>query len=693
MSWLDVIDRKRIDGVTIYSVDDYDFTRFDDIGLTEVRKGRRGEKNYRYKEVILSFDIEVTNVKSLQNAVMYVWQFGIDTHSVIMGRTWDEFKTLIKKLCSYVDEKQRFVIFVHNLYYEFSFLKAKCIYEFKPEDCFILYGRKIAKCVMYDKIEFRCSYLQTNMSLALFTKKYGAKHCKLSGADFDYKKQRFSWSNLTDEEVTYCVHDVIGLNEAMKNRMKEFDDDLYSLPLTSTGYVRREMKSAIRSEYTIKFVHAITPPFECLLLLEENFRGGNTHANRFHSTHIVNDVMSFDRVSSYPDVMLNCLHPVGRWWKHDSPSGFWFKYLTHQKQYFTIAVCALSNFRLRDFTWGCPYISRHKCRVIENGVFDNGRVLSADYLEIVLNDIDLRILEYEAEFDLKCSEIWCCLYRPLPKPITDTVKRYYKDKTELKGVAGAEVLYEKSKNLLNSCYGLFAQSNTKQSIDFLQDEEQQFLMRSDNKEDIYNKYLARAFASYAWGVSITAWARYRLFEGLKIAHETYENSFIYCDTDSVKCLYDENMIKVFEKYNAERVKDSKKSGAFAKDKNGKVHYMGVYELENVSDRFKTLGAKKYASENDGKLKITIAGVNKKRGAEELEKRGGLDALKEGFIFKDAAGLKAIYNDRADLTVKYKNHDLHIIDNVYLEDTTYTVGITDEYAALLGKLDEVEYDEI
>ena len=689
MSWIDVIDRKRVDGVTIYTVDEYDFTKFDEIGLTEKRKGNRGGKKHRYKEIVLSFDIETTNIKKLQNAVMYVWQFGVGTSECIIGRTWGEFKRLIEKLCSCLNTEERFVIFCHNLYYEFSFLKSKHIYEFMPEDCFILYGRKIAKCVMYDKIEFRCSYLQTNMSLALFTAKYGAKHCKLSGSDFDYSKQRYPWSILTDEEISYCVHDVIGLNEAMIQRMKEFDDDLYSLPLTSTGYVRREMKAAIREEYTIKFIHAITPPFECLLLLEENFRGGNTHANRYHSTHIVDDVMSFDRVSSYPDVMMNCLHPVGRWWKHDSPSGFWFKYLTHEQKYFTVAVCALYKFHLKDITWGCPYISRHKCRVIENGVFDNGRVLSADYIEIVLNDIDLRILEYEADFTIKCNEIWCCKYRPLPEPIRNTVKQYYKDKTELKGVEGSEVLYEKSKNLLCSCYGLFAQSNTKQSIDFLQDEEEQFRMRSDDKQEIYNKYLSRAFASYAWGVSITAWARYRLFEGLKIAHETYENSFVYCDTDSVKCLYDERVIKAFEEYNKERIADSKESGAYAKDKHGKTHYMGVYEFENVSDRFKTLGAKKYASETDGKLKITIAGVNKKQGAEELKKRGGLEALKEGFIFKEAAGLKATYNDRADCVVKYRGHDLHITDNVYLEETAYTVGLSDDYALLLNRLEEIE----
>ena len=39
--------------------------------------------------------------------------------------------------------------------------------------------------------------------------------------------------------------------------------------------------------------------------------------------------------------------------------------------------------------------------------------------------------------------------------------------------------------------------------------------------------------------------------------------------------------------------------------------MGLFEIEDHIKRFKTMGAKKYAYEDDeGKLHITIAGVNK-----------------------------------------------------------------------------------
>ncbi len=42
------------------------------------------------------------------------------------------------------------------------------------------------------------------------------------------------------------MNDVRGLVEALKAEMSRDDDTLYTIPLTSTGYVRREVKAALR---------------------------------------------------------------------------------------------------------------------------------------------------------------------------------------------------------------------------------------------------------------------------------------------------------------------------------------------------------------------------------------------------------------------------------------------------------------
>ena len=133
-----------------------------------------------------------------------------------------------------------------------------------------------------------------------------------------------------------------------------------------------------------------------------------------------------------------------------------------------------------------------------------------------------------------------------------------------------------------------------------------------------------------------------------------------------------------------------KSGAFADDSKGKRHYMGVYEQEEDYKRFACLGAKKYAYEDSaGELHITIAGVNKAKGAEELANNGGLETFiacanpETEFTFNDAGGLEAVYNDLADPVLENVNGRLfQITSNVCLRPSTYTLGITEEYRVIL-----------
>ena len=146
----------------------------------------------------------------------------------------------------------------------------------------------------------------------------------------------------------------------------------------------------------------------------------------------------------------------------------------------------------------------------------------------------------------------------------------------------------------------------------------------------------------------------------------------------------------FAAYNEEAKARSIKHGAFAKDPAGNTHYMGVFEDEGVYEEFKTMGAKKYAFRKDGKLGVTISGVGKRLGAEELEEAGGLAAMKEGFTFKKAGGQQAIYNDNPE-DVWYNG--IRVTSNVALIESEYTLGITAEYADLLKRFPDVVQDQL
>lgn len=646
------------------------------IANIETQKRGRGNPRTRkkvyYKDVICAFDIETTRLADIEQSIMYIWMLHIHNHVTIIGRTWEELKSLFLQIREELEDNT-LCIFVHNLSYEFQFLRA--IYDFLPEEVFAVDSRKVLRCSMFDnKIEFRCSYLHTNMSLAEYTNKMDVEHKKLDGEEFDYTKERYPWTELTEKEIAYCVHDVVGLCEALEKEMTIDGDNLYTLPLTSTGYVRRDAKKAMRQIHPA-FVKNQLPDIQTYEMLREAFRGGDTHANRFYSGRIIKNVKSADRSSSYPDVLCNCQFPVSPFFHAGRVSYNTLLNMIVVRKKAVIMRVAISKLRLHDDLWGAPYLSKDKCRRIEKGAFDNGRILSAEYLETTITDVDFKIILEQYDFDDLCAfDVSYARYGKLPKSLIDTVIEYYKAKTELKNVPGQEIYYMKSKNKLNSIYGMMAQNPVKQDIVY---NNGAWSVANEPEAEILAESNRKAFLCYQWGVWCTAWARYRLQEGIKLAGE----NFVYCDTDSVKYIGDID----WTKYNKQREKDSKASGAYATDPKGITHYMGVYEADGEYSEFKTLGAKKYAYnyEAGGKTYVTIAGVTKKSGGKELDENGGLNAFAPGFTFVKAGGTEAIYNDDPEIkTVVRDGKQIDITPNIVIKDSTYTLGITAEYASLL-----------
>lgn len=629
-------------------------------------RSRRKDK-VKYKELVCAFDIETSRLPSIDQSFMYIWQFQVDDFCTVIGRTWSEYEVFIDNLCQELEDGERLMVFVHNLSYEFQFLAG--VYQFGQDDVFALDSRKVAKCIQYGKIEYRCSYILTNMSLAQFLKQQKVDAQKLD--DFDYSVMRYPWTPMSDRELEYCVHDVLGLVQAIKRKMLNDGDTLASLPLTSTGYVRREAKKAMHSApYEIKRVKELCPDIELYTMLREAFRGGDTHASRFMAGRILDDVHSMDRSSSYPDVMVNRKYPMTKF-NREKPT---LQMLTRRMSQgrAILARIQIDNLRLKTCR-PVPYLSRSKCYVCIGQVEDNGRIMHADTICTTVTDLDLRIILDEYDGDLTVTELWVSTYGYLPKVYRELVKSYYINKTELKGVQGQEVYYDKSKALLNSLYGMMAQDPVKETIAFLHGE---FITMNDPFEELLEKSNKHAFICYQWGVWVTAWARWELRRAINAAGD----GFVYCDTDSVKYIGDIDLTAI----NDELEQRSKRNGAYAADPHGEVHYMGVWEHDADYEQFKTLGAKKYAFRYQGSdiTKCTISGVNKQKGSHELTMAGGLQAFTEGYIFKDAGGLESVYNDDDYGVINIDGHELYISRNVCLRPSTYTLGITQDYAQLI-----------
>lgn len=657
----------------IYKVEDYDYHHFEIV--PDQKRGRgnpRTSIRKRYVDYVCAFDIETTNDEELEQSYMYIWQFQIE-NDTIYGRTWQSFLDFLQQIADQLDPDEYLVIFVHNLAFEFQYLSG--IYEFEPREVFAIESRRVLKCEMMDHFEFRCSYMLTNMSLAEFTSKMGVEHGKLSGEEFDYKKTRYPWTELTERELEYCFNDVIGLVEALHVQIARDHDNFYTMPLTSTGYVRNDVKRAMKRGAKYREFREQLPDIEVFTMLREAFRGGNTHANRFWSGTIVEDVHSYDYASSYPNVQINMLFPMSPWIKEDPQNTDRCIRKLYEGRRACLMRVALWGVRLKDPRWGCPYIPRAKCRNISGIVNDNGRVLECEYLETTVTDIDWKIIEQEYEWDrIKILDFYHSRYGKLPKALKDVILSYFKAKTELKNVEGQELFYNKAKALLNSVYGLSVQSPVRQSILY---ESGEFIQQNEDEEKLLMKANRKAFLQYSWGVWTTSHARAEL----ELAMRQLEPwQFVYCDTDSVKYVGDCD----WDHFNDLRRRRSESNGAVAVDRNGEKHWLGVLEHDAEYRRFTTLGAKKYAYEDlSGKIGITVAGVGKKKGAEELKEAGGLEAFQEGLIFRKAGGTEAKYNDDPDQHYIIKEGKrIELVSNIYLSESTYTLGVTGEYHRLL-----------
>lgn len=673
--------------------------------IEETKKRRRAQNKHRILDVYSAFDIETSTVwmnedHSLYDvhSFMYVWQFQIEDYTV-KGRTWPEFFIWLDTLRTAIEQIKEekklsinplLVVWVHNLAYEFQWLSG--LYPFTNDEVFFRDVRKPIYCRMFETFELRCSYIQSNMSLSALCKQTGVKQ-KLSGQKYDYDKIRYPWTPLSEFEEEYTTVDVESLVKAMKYRVSRGGDNLQTVPLTSTGYVRRECKEALK-DYFLD-LRELKPAEKEYRLLRKAFRGGNTHANRYYVDKIIDNVYSYDISSSYPTQQLTQLFPI-------KP----FKWLdinqrTPQRRvqrvlqfiglgYAVVATYQFKNLRLKNHREPIPYISLSRCQAMGTDdmemILDNGRILECGYIEISLTEIDLHIVLDQYQFDsMDVIEAMVSQKDYLPEQYRKVIQNYYNKKTALKGddTEDGKYMYMKSKNMLNAVYGMSATDPVHQDI-FYKDGDYKVSTYEDFTQDELLKLLKNASFPYQWGVYTTALARKQLQDAIKLCGDR----IVYCDTDSVKVIGDIDISKLNDKL----MQKALQSKAYADDMNGKRHYIGLFEADGHYDQFITQGAKRYAYMTDGKIGITVAGVSKKINEETgisfaVEELKTLDRFRVGMIWKKAGGTISVYNDADD--IMYTDPDtgktLEITKNVAIVPSTYVMTYSKDYRLLLNEI--------
>lgn len=607
---------------------------------------------------------------------MYIWQVCIEGN-VVIGRRWEELQEFMEKVVDAykLSEEERVVVYVHNLSFEFQFIQD----YFNFTDVFAMASRSILTAKTAH-LEFRCSYKLSNMSLAKFIENTpNTLHYK-GVDDLDYATVRTPDTQLTEVEYGYCFNDVKGLYECVMELLKE--DNIATIPLTSTGYVRRDCRNAMNKNKNNRkmFLRSRLTLLQ-YKLLRECFRGGNTASDRYLTNIILKIVGSYDLSSSYPFQMIAREYPLGKWNYGVIPD---IKTLEeYNSRYCTIARYTFKNIRLREEK-PIPYIPQSKCLALgDDREIYNGRILHADFLTISMTNIDFEIVREQYEYDeLAVEEFHYSRKGLLPKELRDTIMYYFEKKSKLKGDEEHYYEYMKSKNKLNSIYGMTVTNILNTEIEYHDGEYTEKKMTEAEMMEALDKYYKnhRSFLNYSWGVFVTAYARRELEDGLNIAGL----DTIYCDTDSVKFIA--NHDREFEEYNERLNKECEEKGIRNyTEVNGKRYYMGIFDKEKGYDEFITLGAKKYAFLQNGKLGITVSGLSKKKGAEELERKGGLRRFQRNEVFYNSGRTIAQYNsaDVHDITVN--GCTFSTASNLAIVDTTYTLGITDTMLDIIERL--------
>lgn len=671
----------------------------------------KNNKKVEFYNIEAGFDIETTSVKvgDDKRALMYVWQIGIGYQNrVFYGRTWIEFVDLCEQLSSHLDlsENKRLVIYVHNLGYEFQFMRK----YFDWVDVFSASERKPIKALCSLGIEFRDSYILSGYSLENTAKNLAKHKIKKMIGDLDYSLIRTANTPLTPDEVNYCIND-IQIILAYINEQIEYSGNIAKIPMTNTGRVRKyvrdacyvgETKSGRAGRYTRyrKIMQDLTLDTDTYKQLKKAFMGGFTHANANYVGEIVENVTSIDFTSSYPSVMVSEKFPMSRFKNVSCETVSEFEELADKYA----LIFEVKFINLTPAIKQENYISASKCRDLINPIINNGRLVSADSLMLTMTEIDYSIMKQAYNWEhIEIGNLKRAHKAYLPKAICESILKLYQGKTELKDVEGFEVEYMLSKGMLNSIYGMSVTDVVKDNAIY-DDHMESWETETPDTFDEISKYndSRNRFLYYAWGIWVTAYARRNLWTGIIDIGDDY----LYSDTDSLKLVnYEKHKpyIEWFDNQIIEKMTALCNHYKFdvellqPKTKKGVNKMLGVWDYEGTYDRFKTLGAKRYLYQDGEKMQLTVAGLSKQNGLNYMLEQTDNNPLEVLKMFDDTLYIPAsktgkmthtyldieqsfTVTDYLGVTV-----DVHTLSGVHLETCEFTLSMSDMQKTYLSNL--------
>lgn len=631
----------RIRDVTVYETPDEIVTALKCYGFQTVRKKGRGAVTY--VDGTCTFDIETTSAE--KDGFAYTFQGTFWGHTFLF-RYIEDFINLIEQLIELLNlnEKKRFVIYVHNLGFEHVYITQILASRWGAPKSLFVKSRKALTITYTDVgIEFRDSLRLFQKSLASCTK--GLPHEKLVG-DLDYGVYRTPDMPLTEQEEAYCVWDVVGLYEAIERMKHERGYNTATIPLTNTSVVLGEVDKHLHDGKTMKRMNDLILTKEQLTLAYNAMAGGDTHGTRWRAGTIYKDCNSYDLKSAHPSQQVLWRFPSGQPidLPPDTPEDRLERLICNG--YGWIAELYIENIQLKP---ECPNptISVSKCRdILYKRGTDNGRLMGADAVFVYADSNDYLRLKQSYTYDrLQAVTSFCFYLEYLPDTFRGAVLDFFRVKET--APPGAERNF--AKICVNTIFGACAQKRCREEHSLIiTDDGMTYANKKwqdviEDKDDEKIAKLQKNRLPFLWGLWTSSLTRLTLYELQKAVG--WEN-LIYWDTDSVKYQGEKKMeVDVLN----ERIKKQCINRKAVVQKPGQAVYIGIAEDEHPDDQygykeFVFLHAKCYADRlASGEAEITISGVQKDKGKKSM--KNDLANMHDGFFIADAGGIALTYWDK------------------------------------------------
>ena len=659
-------------------------------------------------------DIETANNHAEEPADLRTWIVSIQVlfnNEYHLFRYPEDFVKYLRKLYyklglkPYDDTEKKLIIYIHNLSYDMSYLYPYLL-DLPGIDKDAKYQGIIEApnkflSLVFGSFEFRCSYRLSGMSLEKWSKEMNAEHIKKVGM-YDYDKVLYQDSDLSEDEQDYDKFDVYSMRDCLYKQMAYYGDDITSIPLTKTGYIRRTLRKSCFNDphYKKKYfwdnkLSAVNYEY-CL----KSFSGGYTHNNRFWRDTLIEAGKTYEYIpgsgiyikvdkikhrdfkSHYP-TQQTCYKrfPIGRPQHIYDCSTMPFVYtveeiLAEAEEFTHFVKLLITDCSLRDPMCSMPFMQLSKCYQanFNNKIVDNGRIIKASGSFIMYVDtLTLQILAEQYTMECAVLDVYRMKNGPLPDCIIKVVDKYFKGKSDKKALVHqlteefgkldpktveAEFDLMQEKAGLNSIYGCTVQQALKDVFQI--DDNMNFsyktkyISEQEVEEGLESYYSGKNnFLAYQLGCVVTSLARFELYSFIRLIGYEY---VLYSDTDSLFYISTPEIEKRIEAKN----KELRETAHFVELENGKREYYNEFTEEPDCLAFKGLHSKCYGVVTSKGLEITIAGVpartiigmegdkpvyytrEEELSGSENDPIRALDHLTDNFTFKVNTGICALY---------------------------------------------------